>query len=145
MQTLQAFIRDADEMEIWIAEKMQQAVAEGVTHDATNVQAKHQRHEAFQAELVANAERLQGILAAGRKLKEKGKILLDLYCGMRRYLGSANKSFLVGNACKAGSRWFRVFIHSDAKNIRGLPYYQNDKFCTYLTSLKCKVRAFDRS
>jgi spectrin alpha len=71
VQTLQAFIRDADEMEIWIAEKMQQAVAEGVTHDATNVQAKHQRHEAFQAELVANAERLQGILAAGRKLKEK--------------------------------------------------------------------------
>jgi spectrin alpha len=71
VQTLHAFIRDADEMEIWINEKMQQTADLGP--DVINVQAKHQRHEAFQAELAANAERLQNILAAGTKLKEKGQ------------------------------------------------------------------------
>jgi spectrin alpha len=75
VQTLQAFLRDADEMEIWIADKLQQAVSEGVSHYTPNMQAKIQRHEAFQAELAANAERLQGILAAGRKLKERDQCM----------------------------------------------------------------------
>lgn len=73
VQTLQAFLRDADEMEIWIAEKLQTATGDDSYKDpAINVQAKHQKHQAFQAELAANAERLQAILGAGQRLIEKG-------------------------------------------------------------------------
>ncbi|CAH8834837.1 unnamed protein product [Trichobilharzia szidati] len=72
-QTLQAFIRDADEMELWINEKMQFTMDEPYKDPTTNIQAKHQKHQAFEAELAANAERLQGILAAGQRLKQKNQ------------------------------------------------------------------------
>lgn len=58
VQTLQAFIRDADEMEIWVSEKLQSTMDESYK-EPTNVQAKHQKHQAFEAELAANADRLQ--------------------------------------------------------------------------------------
>lgn len=72
VQTLQAFIRDADEMEIWINEKLQNTLDESYKDPTTNIQAKHQKHQAFEAELAANAERLQSILGSGQRLKEKG-------------------------------------------------------------------------
>ncbi|BHF71927.1 hypothetical protein SprV_0401498800 [Sparganum proliferum] len=73
VQTLQAFLRDADEMEIWISEKLQATTDDSYKDPTINVQAKHQKHQAFQAELAANAERLQAILGAGQRLIEKGQ------------------------------------------------------------------------
>ncbi|KAG5885767.1 hypothetical protein JTB14_031203 [Gonioctena quinquepunctata] len=49
-QTLQQFSRDADEIENWIAEKLQLATEESYK-DPANIQSKHQKHQAFEAEL----------------------------------------------------------------------------------------------
>ncbi|KAJ2946711.1 hypothetical protein O0L34_g12769 [Tuta absoluta] len=71
-QTLQQFSRDADEMENWIAEKLQLATEESYKDDA-NIQSKHQKHQAFEAELAANAERIQSVLAMGGNLVQRGQ------------------------------------------------------------------------
>lgn len=87
-QTLQQFSRDADEIENWIAEKLQLATEESykvIKHttplsqhlnffflqDPANIQSKHQKHQAFEAELAANADRIQSVLANGENLIEK--------------------------------------------------------------------------
>ncbi|XP_044730361.1 spectrin alpha chain isoform X3 [Chrysoperla carnea] len=69
-QTLQQFSRDADEMENWIAEKLQLATEESYK-DPANIQSKHQKHQAFEAELAANADRIQSVLAMGGNLIDK--------------------------------------------------------------------------
>nr|CAH7757313.1 unnamed protein product [Callosobruchus chinensis] len=69
-QTLQQFSRDADEIENWIAEKLQLATEESYK-DPANIQSKHQKHQAFEAELAANADRIQLVLANGANLIEK--------------------------------------------------------------------------
>lgn len=69
-QTLQQFSRDADEIENWIAEKLQLATEESYK-DPANIQSKHQKHQAFEAELAANADRIQSVLANGENLIEK--------------------------------------------------------------------------
>ncbi|KAH9498945.1 hypothetical protein Btru_003975 [Bulinus truncatus] len=69
-QTLQQFSRDADEMENWLQEKIQIALDESYK-DPTNIQSKHQKHQAFEAELAANADRLQFLLTTGQNLIEK--------------------------------------------------------------------------
>ena len=69
-QTLQQFSRDADEMENWIAEKLQLATEESY-RDPANIQSKHQKHQAFEAELAANADRIQSVLAMGQNLIDK--------------------------------------------------------------------------
>ncbi|XP_041369234.1 spectrin alpha chain-like isoform X2 [Gigantopelta aegis] len=66
-QTLQQFSRDADEMENWLQEKLQIACDESYK-DPTNIQSKHQKHQAFEAELAANADRLQSLIATGQNL-----------------------------------------------------------------------------
>jgi len=66
-QTLQQFSRDADEVESWIQEKQATAVSSS-PRDATNIQAKNQRHQALEAELKANEERIKAVLESGRKL-----------------------------------------------------------------------------
>ncbi|ESO95207.1 hypothetical protein LOTGIDRAFT_202396 [Lottia gigantea] len=66
-QTLQQFSRDADEMENWLQEKVQIASDESYK-DPTNIQSKHQKHQAFEAELAANSERLQSLLGTGQNL-----------------------------------------------------------------------------
>lgn len=71
-QTLQQFSRDADEIENWIAEKLQLATDESYK-DPANIQSKHQKHQAFEAELAANAERIQSVLAMGGNLIEKNQ------------------------------------------------------------------------
>lgn len=65
--TLQQFSRDADEIENWITEKLQMAMDESYK-DPTNIQSKHQKHQAFEAELAANADRIQSVLANGQNL-----------------------------------------------------------------------------
>ncbi|XP_065209601.1 spectrin alpha chain isoform X2 [Planococcus citri] len=69
-QTLQQFSRDADEIENWIAEKLQLATEESYK-DPANIQSKHQKHQAFEAELAANADRIQSILGMGQNLIDK--------------------------------------------------------------------------
>lgn len=63
--TLQQFSRDADEVETWIMEKIQVATDESYL-DPSNIQSKHQKHQAFEAEVAANAERIQAIMAVGQ-------------------------------------------------------------------------------
>ncbi|ESO09912.1 hypothetical protein HELRODRAFT_156368 [Helobdella robusta] len=69
-QSLQQFSRDVDEMEIWINEKLQTAMDESYK-DPSNIQAKHQKHQAFESELAANTDRIQAVLKMGEKLIEK--------------------------------------------------------------------------
>ncbi len=71
-QTLQQFSRDADEIENWMLEKMQLAEEENYK-DPANIQSKHQKHQAFEAELRANADRIQSVLAMGQNLIERQK------------------------------------------------------------------------
>lgn len=63
-QSLQQFSRDVDEMEIWISEKLQMAMDESYK-DPSNIQAKHQKHQAFEAELAANSDRIQSVVKMG--------------------------------------------------------------------------------
>eukprot|EP00095_Tigriopus_kingsejongensis_P005059 maker-scaffold330_size203968-snap-gene-0.18 protein:Tk05059 transcript:maker-scaffold330_size203968-snap-gene-0.18-mRNA-1 annotation:"spectrin alpha chain" len=71
-QTLQQFSRDADEIENWMLEKMQLAEEENYK-DPANIQSKNQKHQAFEAELKANADRIQSVLSMGQNLIEKKK------------------------------------------------------------------------
>ena len=64
-QTLQQFSRDADEVENWITEKLQTAT-EQTYKDPANIQSKHQKHQAFEAELAAHAYRIQSVLNTGK-------------------------------------------------------------------------------
>jgi len=66
-QTLQQFSRDADEMDNWLQEKLTIALDESYK-DPANIQSKHQKHQAFEAELAANADRLQALLSTGQNL-----------------------------------------------------------------------------
>lgn len=71
-QTLQQFSRDADEIENWMLEKLQLAEEENYK-DPANIQSKHQKHQAFEAELAANADRIQSVLSMGQNLIERQK------------------------------------------------------------------------
>jgi len=71
-QTLQQFSRDADEIETWMLEKLQVAQEE-VGKDPANIQSKHQKHQAFEAELAANSDRVQSVLAMGQNLIDRRK------------------------------------------------------------------------
>ncbi|CAG0895460.1 unnamed protein product [Darwinula stevensoni] len=86
-QTLQQFSRDADEIETWIAEKLTMATEESYK-DPANIQSKHQKHQAFEAELAANAERIQSVLGMGQNLIDKHQcagsedaVSVSLFCG----------------------------------------------------------------
>ncbi|XP_037121664.1 spectrin alpha chain, non-erythrocytic 1 isoform X4 [Syngnathus acus] len=75
-QTLQQFSRDVDEIEAWISEKLQTATDESYK-DPTNIQlskllSKHQKHQAFEAELHANADRIRGVIDTGDTLIQRG-------------------------------------------------------------------------
>nr|XP_015222659.1 PREDICTED: spectrin alpha chain, non-erythrocytic 1 isoform X3 [Lepisosteus oculatus] len=70
-QTLQQFSRDVDEIEAWISEKLQTATDESYK-DPTNIQSKHQKHQAFEAELHANADRIRGVIDTGNSLIQRG-------------------------------------------------------------------------
>uniref|UniRef100_A0A8B9CMQ7 Spectrin alpha chain, non-erythrocytic 1 n=1 Tax=Anser brachyrhynchus TaxID=132585 RepID=A0A8B9CMQ7_9AVES len=92
-QTLQQFSRDVDEIEAWISEKLQTASDESYK-DPTNIQSKHQKHQAFEAELHANADRIRGVIDMGNSLIERGAcagILEDLFTEKSQKLKEANK------------------------------------------------------
>lgn len=71
-QTLQQFSRDADEVENWIAEKISIAQEQSYL-DPTNIQQKHQKQQAFEAELSANSDRIATLISAGQNLIHHAK------------------------------------------------------------------------
>ncbi|MFH4975655.1 hypothetical protein AB6A40_002364 [Gnathostoma spinigerum] len=71
-QTLQQFSRDADEIENWIAEKFQIAQEESY-RDPSHIQQKHQKQQAFEAELSANSDRIATLISAGQNLIDASK------------------------------------------------------------------------
>ncbi len=64
---LQQFLRDADEAEAWINEKMQTAT-DASYRDPTNLQGKLQKHQGFEAEVAANEDRILAVLKVGEDL-----------------------------------------------------------------------------
>merc|ERR1719295_2432848 len=72
-QTLQQFSRDADEIENWMMEKLQLVDDGSGIQDSTNIQSKHQKHQAFEAELAANKDRVESVVKMGQNLIDRGK------------------------------------------------------------------------
>ncbi|KAG7273779.1 hypothetical protein CRUP_003279 [Coryphaenoides rupestris] len=66
-QTLQQFSRDVDEIEAWISEKLPDG-----HRRLSKLLSKHQKHQAFEAELHANADRIRGVIDTGNALIQRG-------------------------------------------------------------------------
>lgn len=75
-RALQQFLRDVYEFEIWLNQKMQVAGDESYM-DPTNLQSKIQKHAAFDAEINANANRIQVIIAKGQELIDEEHFASD--------------------------------------------------------------------
>ncbi|CAF0847409.1 unnamed protein product [Brachionus calyciflorus] len=66
-QTLQDFSRDADEIEAWIIEKIQNT-SDDTLKEPANIQSKLQKHQVMEAEIFANSDRIGGVLNIGKNL-----------------------------------------------------------------------------
>jgi len=71
-QSLQSVSRDADDIEAWISEKLQTAKDESYK-DPANIQGKVQKHQAFEAEIAANEDRVLSTINVGRVLIDQRK------------------------------------------------------------------------
>ena len=67
----QYFKRDADELESWIHEKLQAASDESYK-DPTNLQAKIQKHQAFEAEVSAHSNAILVLDKTGMEMVNQG-------------------------------------------------------------------------
>ncbi|CAG7730992.1 unnamed protein product, partial [Allacma fusca] len=67
----QYFKRDADELESWIYEKLQ-AASDETFKDATNLQAKIQKHQAFEAEVSAHSNAIVSLDNTGQEMIQQG-------------------------------------------------------------------------
>ncbi|XP_053169097.1 spectrin beta chain, non-erythrocytic 5 [Hemicordylus capensis] len=67
---LQKFLRNSFEVAAWMSEKNSIALDES-WRDLSNLQAKLQKHQTFQAEIVANRNRLDSIKAEGEKMLQE--------------------------------------------------------------------------
>ncbi len=65
-RTLQQFLRDGDELETWISQKL--AIA--ADHDVSNLQGKIKKHQTFDAEIIANEEVIT-------KLHDRAQVLIS--------------------------------------------------------------------
>ncbi|XP_038624269.1 spectrin alpha chain, erythrocytic 1 isoform X1 [Tachyglossus aculeatus] len=68
---LKQFYRDIEEIEDWINEKLPIARDESYK-DPTNIQRKYLKHQAFENEIQGHAEQVEGIIALGKSLVERG-------------------------------------------------------------------------
>lgn len=74
---LQQFLRDCDELDEWIQEK--HITAQDETYrSAKTVHSKWTRHQAFEAEIAANKERLHNLRKAGEELAKEKPDYVDL-------------------------------------------------------------------
>lgn len=67
----QYFKRDADELQSWIMEKLQTASDESYK-DPTNLQAKIQKHQAFEAEVAAHSNTMITLTSTGEEMINQG-------------------------------------------------------------------------
>jgi spectrin alpha len=74
---LQQFLRDTDEAEAWMNEKLQSAT-DASYRDPTNLQGKLQKHQAFEAEVAANEERILAIIKTGEELAGEDRADSDI-------------------------------------------------------------------
>lgn len=74
---LQQFLRDTDEAEGWMNEKLQTAMDPSYK-DQRNLHGKVQKHEKFQAEVAANQQRIFGVMEHGNTLISKDPSNTDL-------------------------------------------------------------------
>lgn len=81
----QYFKRDADELESWILEKLQAASDESYK-DPTNLQAKIQKHQAFEAEVSAHSNAIVVLDNTGREMINQNHYESET---IRRRLGKA--------------------------------------------------------
>ena len=72
----QYFRRDAEELESWIQEKLQVASDESYK-DPTNLQAKIQKHQAFEAEVAAHSNAIVTLDNAGMEMISQGHFQKD--------------------------------------------------------------------
>lgn len=95
---VQYFKRDADELEGWIYEKLQAASDESYK-DPTNLQAKIQKHQAFEAEVAAHSNAIVSLDNTGTEMiaqhhfasdvirKRLGKSMSSYFCYLFRSMG----------------------------------------------------------
>lgn len=79
----QYFKRDADELEGWIYEKLQAASDESYK-DPTNLQAKIQKHQAFEAEVAAHSNAIVQLDNTGSEMISQHHFASDV---IRKRLG----------------------------------------------------------
>ena len=84
MNFLQYFKRDADELESWIHEKLQAASDESY-RDPTNLQAKIQKHQAFEAEVAAHSNAIVTLDNTGTEMISQQHFASDV---IRQKLGN---------------------------------------------------------
>merc|ERR1719489_746244 len=110
---LQQFSRDADEFEGWICDKLQYATS---THES-----KHQKYEAFKAELDTNKERLKQIMKAGEQLINSDQ------------LPSESQNAIKARIERLESEWDNLIEKSKEK---GLKLENENKKNEFVTSVK---------
>lgn len=66
-KALQEFLRNVNDVEIWLSQKLQIAADENY-RDPINLQNKIQKHTTFQAEIFASGERIQNVVEEGKEL-----------------------------------------------------------------------------
>lgn len=81
---MQYFKRDADELEGWIYEKLQAASDESYK-DPTNLQAKIQKHQAFEAEVAAHSNAIVLLDNTGSEMIAQHHFASDI---IRKRLGN---------------------------------------------------------
>ncbi|XP_052769142.1 spectrin beta chain, non-erythrocytic 2-like isoform X1 [Mya arenaria] len=72
----QLFLRNIYEVSSWITEKLQIALDESY-RDPTNLQAKIQKHQAFEAEVMANRNRVDAVITEGQELADSDHYQLE--------------------------------------------------------------------
>ncbi|KAJ8346497.1 hypothetical protein SKAU_G00278980 [Synaphobranchus kaupii] len=92
----QFFRRDADELEKWVLEKLQIASDENYK-DPSNLQGKLQKHQAFEAEVQANAGAIVKLDGAGNQMIAEGHFAAEM-------IREANRD-IRGNWVRIWSMW----------------------------------------
>lgn len=69
---MRQFQRDVEEMRDWMAEKMQFACDQSYKESGANLDRKMKKHEAFEAELDSNADRVNVLNDEGNELIRSG-------------------------------------------------------------------------
>lgn len=66
-KSLQAFLRNVNDVETWLNQKLQTAADESY-REPINLQNKIQKHATFEAEVIASGERIQNVVEVGKDL-----------------------------------------------------------------------------